>query len=59
MGQLAAKFAAWRSETSGATAVEYCLIAGLIALTIITGVSAVGSSTQGNFNAAVNAWPEQ
>lgn len=31
-------------DQSGATAIEYGLIAGLIALAIVTGVSAVGTS---------------
>lgn len=32
------------NDQSGATAIEYGLIAGLIALGIVTGVTAVGSS---------------
>ena len=33
----------WR-DNSGATAIEYCLIAGGISIVIITAVNAVGSS---------------
>jgi pilus assembly protein Flp/PilA len=35
---------------SGATAIEYGLIAALIAVVIITGVTAVGTSLSGTFN---------
>jgi pilus assembly protein Flp/PilA len=35
---------------SGATAIEYGLIASLIAIVIITGVSAVGNKLKGTFN---------
>ena len=35
---------------SGATAIEYGLIAGLIAVVIITGVTAVGTNLSGTFN---------
>jgi pilus assembly protein Flp/PilA len=36
-------------DESGATAIEYGLIAALIAVVIITGVSAVGTSLQAKF----------
>lgn len=41
---------------SGATAIEYCLIAGSIALVIVGGVTAVGSKISRYYNqiAAVN-----
>lgn len=45
-------------EESGATVVEYCLLLGLIALAIITAVTAVGNPTQENFQDAVNGWPD-
>ena len=32
-----------RTDTSGATAMEYALIASLIAIVIVTGVTAVGT----------------
>jgi len=35
---------------SGATAIEYGLIAALIAVVIITGVTAVGTNLSGTFN---------
>ena len=35
---------------SGATAIEYGLIAGLIAVVIIAGVTAVGTTMSGTFN---------
>jgi len=37
-------------DESGATAIEYGLIAALIAVVIITGVTAVGSSLSTTFN---------
>ena len=29
-------------DTSGATAIEYCLIAGLVSILIVTGATAIG-----------------
>lgn len=52
---LAARFL---REESGATVVEYCLLLGLIALAIITAITAVGNPTQENFQDAANAWPD-
>jgi len=37
-------------DDSGATAIEYGLIAALIAVVIITAVTAVGSNLSGTFN---------
>jgi len=37
-------------ERGGATAIEYALIASLIAVVIITGVTAVGTSLSSTFN---------
>lgn len=37
-------------DESGATAIEYGLIAALIAVVIISAVSAVGANLQGTFN---------
>ena len=44
----------WRNE-SGATAIEYGLIAALIAVVIITAVTAVGSNLSSKFNTVANA----
>jgi len=41
---------AFLSDESGATAIEYGLIAALIAVVIITGVTAVGTSLSTTFN---------
>lgn len=38
------------NDESGATAIEYGLIAGLIAVAIITGATALGNSLDGMFN---------
>jgi pilus assembly protein Flp/PilA len=40
------------SDESGATAIEYGLIAALIAVTIITAVTALGTALDGKFNTA-------
>jgi pilus assembly protein Flp/PilA len=42
--------AAFLKNESGATAIEYGLIAALIAVVIITGVTAVGSSLSTTFD---------
>ena len=46
MGKL---FPAFRKNESGATAIEYGLIAALIAVVIITGVTAVGTNLSTTF----------
>ena len=38
------------ADESGATAIEYGLIASLIAISIIAGASALGSQLSGSFN---------
>ena len=38
------------SDCSGATAIEYGLIAGLIAVAVITAITTVGTSLQNKFN---------
>lgn len=43
----------WRDE-AGATAMEYGLIAALIAMVIITAVTTMGTSLRGNFNNVAN-----
>jgi pilus assembly protein Flp/PilA len=42
-------FPAFRKNESGATAIEYGLIAALIAVVIITGVTAVGTNLSTTF----------
>jgi pilus assembly protein Flp/PilA len=37
-------------DESGATAIEYGLIAALIAVVLVTGVTAVGTKLSGTFN---------
>jgi pilus assembly protein Flp/PilA len=37
---------------SGATAVEYCLIAGIISIAIVGGATVMGSSANDSFQAA-------
>ena len=42
-------------DESGATAIEYGLIAALIAVVIITAVTTVGTNLTGTFNSVANA----
>jgi pilus assembly protein Flp/PilA len=51
MKRLAARFI---KEQSGATAIEYGLIAGLIAVVIIGAVTRLGTSISGKFNIIAN-----
>jgi pilus assembly protein Flp/PilA len=44
-------FARFVADQSGVTAIEYGLIAGLIAVVIITAVTAVGTKVSAKFNA--------
>ena len=44
----------WKNQT-GATAIEYGLIAALIALVIITAVTTLGTNLRGKFNNIGNA----
>jgi pilus assembly protein Flp/PilA len=45
-----AKLFAFLQDDSGATAIEYCLIAAGISLVIIASANAVGSSLNSTFN---------
>ena len=42
-----------RTENRGATAIEYALVAGLIALVVITAVATVGTTLSSTFYAAM------
>ncbi|MEA2858919.1 MAG: pilus assembly protein Flp/PilA [Methylobacteriaceae bacterium] len=42
------------SDESGATAIEYGLLAGLISVVIIGGIKAAGTSLSGIFNTVAN-----
>ena len=52
MNQLIGRFI---RDERGATAIEYGLIAALIAVVIVTAVTAVGTNMQGRFNNIANA----
>jgi len=52
MRKFLAKF---RSDESGATAIEYGLIAALISVAIITAVTSVGTSLTSTFNSVASA----
>ncbi len=49
------KLFAFAKDQSGATAIEYGLIAGLIGVVIITAVSSVGTKVSAQFNKVGNA----
>jgi pilus assembly protein Flp/PilA len=40
-----------RDNRSGATIIEYCLIAGFISIAVVSGATAIGQNTNGSFNA--------
>ena len=48
-------FSRFANDESGATAIEYGLIASLIAVVIITAVTAVGTSLSATFNSVKTA----
>ena len=48
-------FAKFVSDKAGATAIEYGLIAALIAVAIITAVTAVGTHLNSTFNSVASA----
>lgn len=37
-------------DRSGATVIEYCLIAGIISIAIVGGATAIGANTNDSFN---------
>lgn len=39
-------------DRSGATVIEYCLIAGIISIAIVGGATAIGNNTNNSFAAA-------
>jgi pilus assembly protein Flp/PilA len=47
-------FARFAADQSGATAIEYGLIAGLIAVVIISAVSSLGKNIANKFNAVAS-----
>ena len=49
------KFKLFAKDESGATAIEYGLIAGLISVVIIAAVTTVGTNLKGVFNSIGNA----
>jgi pilus assembly protein Flp/PilA len=48
-------FSRFAKDEAGATAIEYGLIAGLIAVAIITAVTLVGTNLTAKFNAVAGA----
>lgn len=37
------------TDRRGATAIEYCLVAGLIAVTVVVGATAIGTKLQSHY----------
>jgi pilus assembly protein Flp/PilA len=52
MSQFMSKFL---KDESGATAIEYGLIAALIAVVVITAVTTIGTNLKGTFNNVANS----
>jgi pilus assembly protein Flp/PilA len=44
-------------DESGATAIEYGLIAALVAVVLVTALTALGTKLQGTFNKVANELP--
>ena len=42
-------------DNTGATSIEYALIAGFLSILIIAGVTTIGTTVNGTFNAIANA----
>lgn len=57
MKSLIQRLAAFGQDESGATAVEYGLLAALMTVAIISGITALGTSNADNFNKASDAYP--
>lgn len=47
----------WRDSDRGATAVEYALMAGLVAAVVVGGVTALGLVVNGHFDAGARVLP--
>ena len=45
-------------DESGATAIEYGLIAALISIAIVAGATTLGSELSGSFNATAEGFPD-
>jgi len=44
-------FLSMLKDRSGATVIEYCMIAGMISVAIVGGATAIGSNTNNSFSA--------
>ncbi len=58
LGQMWRLTKSFADDREGATAVEYGLLIGLMALAIFASVGAVGSPVQAHFEAAENSFPD-
>jgi pilus assembly protein Flp/PilA len=51
------QFARLLADDGAATAIEYALIAGIIVIAIVGGVTAIGTGTGASFNSAAGGFP--
>jgi len=59
MKRFADAMAIFVRDDRAATAVEYGLLVALLALSIVSAISALGNPTQNNYENIVNMWPDQ
>jgi pilus assembly protein Flp/PilA len=52
--KLFSKLQKLKKSRSGATAIEYALIGGLICIAVVGGMMSIGTSTNASFNAVSN-----
>jgi pilus assembly protein Flp/PilA len=52
MKRIASQIKSFVANENGATAIEYCLIAGLISIAIVTGATQIGQSVLGLLQSA-------
>lgn len=45
-------------DRSGATAIEYCMIAAIISIAIVGGATSIGSTTSNSFDAVSAGFPD-
>jgi len=48
----------FRCSQGGASAVEYTLLIGLLALAVVGGIAAIGDTTSGHFNSVNEGFPD-
>lgn len=56
MSGLLSTFTAMLKDENGATAIEYAMIAGGIAIAVVSGVAIIGGKVSGTFTSAANGF---